>query len=284
VHSRRYRQRHIDRAKLPGTFVVEGTIHAERFIPVHLRDALAIQIHQQLFAADLAKRAEVAHVAEVHGKHFERVFAIRRERMIDLGAATRAERKACDVIVLRGVFRDSVGHLRWRCHRTDGEAADFRGGREIRFEQRGGECQCAGLVVEAAAGVIRRQKLRGIELERQQVAHGVRVFGAVQAMQLRHVQVGLRLAVYRPLKIIGERLHGGEIGALLAGRRHHAGAQLLQYFLRVFRVIQRVRGVEHLDLHASCIVGVVVAGDAIVVEQLPLLGGRHLTGGNAHSG
>ena len=115
--------------------------------------------------------------------HLEVVRRVGRELVLDDQAAARAERQAFDVVVLRRVGRDAIRRLRRRGHVAEREAADLAGGGQIRLEQRGREAECARLVVEAAARVVGRQELRGVDVEREQIANRVPVLGAVQAMQ-----------------------------------------------------------------------------------------------------
>src|SRR6185503_15343475 len=72
--------------------LLEAAIDLQSLVPVDLGDFPAIDEEQQLLAAHLAEGTEIAHVAEVHGKHLQRVLAVRRESVLDLEPTASAER------------------------------------------------------------------------------------------------------------------------------------------------------------------------------------------------
>ncbi len=102
----------VDRLELAAALFVVALVHAQRLVPVDVRHTLVIEIDQQLLALDLPEGAEVAHVAEIHGEHLERVGAIRGEGVIDSESAAGAERQPLDMVVLCGVLGNAIGHLR----------------------------------------------------------------------------------------------------------------------------------------------------------------------------
>ena len=63
------------------------------------------------------------------------------------------------------------------------QSADAGGGGDVRLQQRRGEHQRAGDVVETGRRIIRRQQLTGIHRQGQQVSHRVGIFAAVHPMQ-----------------------------------------------------------------------------------------------------
>ena len=79
------------------------------------------------------------------------------------------------MLVLREVLTHAVG-LGRRCPRqvTDRERADLRS-RRVSFLERRRHAEHVGDVVEAVRGIVRRQERRRIDVERQQIADGVRV-------------------------------------------------------------------------------------------------------------
>ncbi len=89
-------------------------------------------------------------------------------------------------------------------------------------------------------------------------------------MQLRNAEARLLVRIDRLLERMDERLHRRRIRTLLARRRHHADAQLLEHLLGDLGVVERLRRIEELELQATLVVGVVVAAEAILVEQLAL--------------
>ena len=65
---------------------------------------------------------------------------------------------------------------------ADRQAADLARGRQILLEQRRRDAQHAGLVVEPVALVVGRQQVGDVHVQVQQVADGIAVLGAVQAV------------------------------------------------------------------------------------------------------
>src|SRR5690606_39080761 len=69
------RDRHTDVDRLQLT----AAAAAELLVPVEEREALAVEQHLELLAADLAERPEVAHVTERDGEDLDVVLAVGRE-------------------------------------------------------------------------------------------------------------------------------------------------------------------------------------------------------------
>ena len=91
------------------------------------------------------------------------------------------------------------------CRIAHRQAADLLGGIQIALHGRRRDKQQVGDVVEAAAGVVGRQQQRIIHLlgqrvERQQIADGVLILGAAQAMQQRQL-AGIRLCGGCPVEL-----------------------------------------------------------------------------------
>ena len=107
---------------------------------------------------------------------------------VTVDAAARAERQAVEAVVLRQrrpsiVTGIDVGGI---VAIADRQAADLLRRRQIALEQRRRDLQHVGDVVEAVARIVGRQQRRDVDVgdvERQQVAHGVLVFGAVQPVE-----------------------------------------------------------------------------------------------------
>ena len=119
----------------------------------------------QLLARDVRADAEVL--------DRELVLAVGREIVAHQHAAARAERQPLDVVVLRGVAGREVGGLDRRLPVADRHPGHARRRRGIRLQQRRRDRQRPGDVVEAARDVVRRQERRDVDLQVQQVAHGV---------------------------------------------------------------------------------------------------------------
>ena len=139
--------------------------------------------------------------------------------------AARAERQTLDVIILRRIFRSSVHHQARRLSLADRQPADLPRRRNVGLHQRRGNPQRARDIVEAVRGVVRRQKLRRIDLEIEQVADRVRVFGAIQAVKARRRQMWCGLPVELVLQPGDQRRVGRSIRPPRTGRRHHAGPE-----------------------------------------------------------
>ena len=151
---------------------------------------------------------------------------------------------------------------------ADGEAADLCGGRDVRLHQRRRHAEHVGDVVEAVARVVARQQRRGVDRQIEQVADGVGVFGAVQAMQRRCARIRARRRP-RDRARLPRRRQGVERGAVRprrAARRHHARAHLAHDLLPYLRLLLAAAPTSSWSsrrppaLH-SC----VVAGDAVAI-------------------
>ena len=77
---------------------------------------------------------------------------------------------------------------------ADGQRADAIGGDEIALEQRRRRAQQIGDVVEAERRVVGRQQRRDVDVEREQVAHRVRVLAAIETPDERPAGIGRRRA------------------------------------------------------------------------------------------
>ena len=81
---------------------------------------------------------------------------------------------------------------RRRLRIAERQRADPLGRRQVALEQHRRDAQHVGVVVEPAARIVGRQHRRDVDVEREQIAHGVRVLGAIQAMGQR--TAGIRIA------------------------------------------------------------------------------------------
>ena len=157
--------------------------HAER---VHAR-----AVHRVL---DVVLVLEAAHHAEVRAEHLhgELILGVERQRDLREDAADRADGLAFDVRVLRRVLADVERLARDAdVGIADGQRADLVRGLHEALEEHRRHAEHVADVVEAVRGVVRRQQRRGIDVEREQIAHRVGVLGAIQAVQ--HRPAGIRL-------------------------------------------------------------------------------------------
>ena len=155
---------------------------------------------------------------------------------------------------------------------ADSEAADAPGRRQVALHQRRREREGAREVVEPVAGVVGGQQRLGIDVEGQEVADGVGVLGPVQAVRRHPARLDGRGggAVELGLEPPAELVEGRPGGTRPAGRGHHAAAQLQDHPLPdVGRLADagHVRGVESEPPRLQPLV---VAGDAVPIEQDPL--------------
>ncbi len=241
------------------------------------REALAVDGDLERLLLGVERHALVQIARELGS---DLVLGIGREVVIDSHAAARAERQTGQALLLRTV----VGHAEpvdvdERRRRADGEPADLVGCGEIALEQRRRELQHARDVVEAVARLVGRQELGDLDVEVQQIADGVAVLGAVQAVErLRAAGVrtrgGCRIELaFEPARELDTRFGGRP---RLADGRHHAGAQLPDDFLPLGGM--RGNGVERQRLEGKLgrALDVVVAARAIALDGFLVLGDQLL--------
>ena len=124
-----------------------------------------------------------------------RVLTISWKGVAQHRAAARAERQAVQSIVLpkfgRDVIRLGDGI---DCCRADRHTADLSRGAQIALHQRRRHPLHAGDVVEAVAHIIGRQHGGDVDVDRQQIADHVPIFGSIEPMQrFGAAGVGFRL-------------------------------------------------------------------------------------------
>ena len=211
------------------------------------------------------------------------VLGVEREVMTHRKAATRPEREVfADPVVLRqqwGCLVDDGGRAQRRiAHRA---ATDLRGRQEIPLQQSGRDRQNIADVVEAVARLVRREQRPAIDLERQQIADGVCVFGAVEAMDCRSARIGIRRrgAVERGLEIRDGRGVGRGVRAPSRRRRHHAGPELAYHLFPHFGIVAHPIGVDRLERESSRTESFAVTRHAVAIEHSTRSKGRRRAGG-----
>ena len=215
------------------------------------------------------------------------VAGVDREGVAHRGSAARSERQPLDVSGLVEVGRDDerVCH-RGADRRADGQPADAPRRGQVALEPAGVEPAEAD-VVESRARVVRRQERRDVDLQVQQVADRVPVLGRVQAPQ-RVGAAGIGTGRGGPVELgLQERGQAGvglAVGARAACRRHHSRPQLAHHLLPDLGVVADARHVDRVEGQPRGAQVVVVAGDAVAVEQ-GLLGRAlpRLPGGDGES-
>ena len=243
-------------------------------------DALAVHPH-----VELVRPAEAAHVAVLllPQADADDVLPVDREVVLDGDAAARPERQLVAdraVLVQRAVHRMNLGH-RPQARVAHHELADAARRGEIAFDQGRRDGQHVGDVVEAVVLVVGRQQGVGVDLESEDVADGVGVLRAVEAVDGGPARI--RILQARPveprLQPLDERAgrRGGRTGP--AGRRHRVRAQPADHVLPGRRVRLRARDVQRVEGQPRGQRAPVVAGHAVPAEQGPRLGGAGLGGG-----
>ena len=216
-------------------------------------------------------------VAIAHQPDLDLVLAIQRKRVMDEGAAARADRKTVDVFFLRELRGNSDGLAAGRAARaSDRDAADLLRGGDVAVQQCRREIADRH-VVEAVAGFIGRQQRRGIDLDREEIADGVLVFGARQPAK-RGGAAGIWMrrggAIERRLEGRDHRGVGRLVGPLLATRRHLAGAELADDLLPHVRMPRHILRRDGVEGEPGLLLVLVVAGHAVFVDERALQGWR----------
>ena len=145
------------------------------------------------------------------------------------------------------------------------------GGFHVLLHQDGRDGQHVADVVEAVAGVVGGEIFFGAELDAEQVADGVGVFGAIQAAGGDAAGVRLHVAVMRSNSACtifdeGVDLRGVGLGHRLRG--HFAVLDALDNPLPAFAMLGEGRGgSEDSQVQAALGEAVIVAGGAVFVEE-----------------
>ena len=202
------------------------------------------------------------------------VLAVGRKVVAHGGAAPRSEREIlAEAALLHEKGRDLVGRNRRRLRRiAHGETADLARRAHVALQQPRRERQHVADVVEAVAGLVGRQQRPAVDFQGQQVADRVGVLEPVEAADDRPPGIGPRVG--RPVELRlepgGEAVVGGRFGARPPGRRHLAGAELADHLLPGFRGLADVSDVDPIEIEPAGPQPLVVAGDAVAVEQRTL--------------
>ena len=128
---------------------------------------------------------------------------------------------------------------------------------------------------------IRRQQLGDVHLEIEEVADGIVVFGPVETMErvgASRVRLGgspveLRLQPH-PQAVVRRC-----VGARPGRRRHRAGPKLPYDLLPNLGFGADVGQIDRVEAEIRRAQPLVVAGDAVPIEERPVIGGRPTAGG-----
>ena len=273
----------------PAVDLLDGRI--ERLI-----DRLVIDLAADLGAIELfAVEQHDDRVLELHARHFARerhvadrelVFSVRGEVVLDDEAAARAERHARQMMLLPAragstVRRQRDDHVRGvAVLRRDGQRRgiadclerDRARGVDVLIDERRRHLERVRVVVEVALDVVLGEQRCRIDLEREQVADGVRVLAAVQAAQRdttgRSLTGGRVDLAGEPRREAVQRL---AVGSPRTGRRHEPAAQFADRELPGLRVGGNPVRRQPIERSVTRQVVLVVALEAVFFDDRPLL-------------
>ena len=210
---------------------------------------------------------EAAHRAQVGAEQLrlDHVFAVERQRRLRQHAADGPNRQSLDVPVLGSILPNAEGFGGDAdLGIADGERAHLASGADISLQQHGRNAQHVGDVVEPVGRVVGRQQRGRVDLQRQQVANGVGVLGAIQPVHELAARIGTRGGgpVQRGAQPADQPLTGGAVGLRNALRRHHAHAHLADHLLPDVRCLGRLGEIQAFERQPAGLGASVMAGDA----------------------
>jgi hypothetical protein len=206
------------RPVLPGshrrlqTAAALGRGRASAAIPIHERQPLGVEEELDLLAR-YRPEPDRGHVVPEDRRDRNRVVAVGGKQVLDEQAAARAERQPFDVIVLRSILARAVDDERRLLRFADCEPADLLRRGHIRLDQRRGNTERAGDVVEPRGRIVRWQVLRRIDRQVEQIADRISVLGSIEAMQAGRRRVRRRVAIELVLEPRDHRVEGRRIRA-----------------------------------------------------------------------
>ena len=254
-----------------------GVVPAE---PVAVGDDVeqpqALAVEQHLDHVGVAQALDV--LVPVAGQpHLDLVLAVEGEVVVDDHAAAGAERQPVEVPLLGQVrAQDDDAASRDDGRAADGEPADLLRGREVPLHQSRRQLDHPH-VVEAVARVVAGQQGVHVDVEGQEVADGVAVLGAIQAPErLRPPRVRrcVGAGVERGLDVREQPLVGGRLGPRRPRRGHGPGPELADYPLPHLGVAGHVVEGRRLERQSALQRPVVVAAEAVAVDERLLRAAR----------
>ena len=127
-----------------------------------------------------------------------------------------------------------------------------------------------GIVLEPERLGIRRQHRLRVHIHRDQIAHCVGVFGAIETMQagrMARVHMSRSRAVNFRFQPSSDFVVGGIVGPRKFRRRHRAASQLCDHLLPGLLRIGRIVRVSSIQREPRGLQLIVVTRDAILVHQ-----------------
>ncbi len=269
--------RHVQANLEPLVHVFVGVVLTQPIPARRNRELLhARAVEQNLQLVRLGQPLDVL-VPVARKLHLNLVLAVERERMREENPAARPERQSLDVLLLREIGRkddDAAGGCPEGA--ADRHARDLLRGGEVALHQSGRQTADAH-VVEAVARLVDRQQLGDIHVQRQDVADGVAVLGAVQAADRidapwRRIERGG--AVQRRFERCNQPVERRVVGARRTSRRHGARSKLADDMFPEPGVAGRVHRIRSIERDAAGLRPLIVAADAILRDELAFGRGR----------
>ena len=143
----------------------------------------------------------------------------------------------------------------------------------------GDTCRAAALLSKLPLMLSSGSQALGVDVEPEQIADGVLVLAAIEATQ-RHAS-GAAATVPRVDLVLeprDERGRGLTVRAPRAGRRHQTAAQLADHLLGNLGVLAGRVEIQLGQRQAARLHPVVVAGDAVLIDERTLRGDGHRRG------
>jgi hypothetical protein len=231
---------------------------------------LALAVEQDLQLVRLLQALNVL-VAVPGQADLDLVVAVLGEVVRDQGSAARADRQSFDVLFLGDVRPDPDRVAARRATgASHGQAADLLRRGEVAIQQRGREVAHRH-VIEPATGLVVGKKRRRIDVERQEVADGVLVLGAVEPSE-GVGPAGLRMLGGRAVEGVCEQSDERVVlpprGTNFSQGRHLACAQFPDGLLPGGRVAGDVLRTQDVERQPRFPIVAVVAGCAIKIHEL----------------
>ena len=147
---------------------------------------------------------------------------------------------------------------------------------EVCLQQRRRAALSIGDVVETKRGTVGRQERGDVNVEGEQVADRVGVFGAIQAAQRGPARIAGAALVEFPFEPGDKRVGRGRFGPTHPARRHRADAQSAYDLFPGLGIAAHVGDIQLIDRQATRLQPRVVTGHAVLLQRgLMCRGTRH---------